>query len=217
MARPGRLVGTPLLVVSLAACRDSSTMSGSPVGTADLAVTSSQSTRSHFVGNGVDGGLSWYSSDPNGNYIFGSLSVFTGAADTFSTASKAFLSYYEARCDAYSNCTYSYGYGLIRAAGVQSTGLSATALHLSTNTSGNPDFFATTPGIVTVDWNGNGVWSSSSKGINTYTSPGFTQMQEGTSRTASATATGTIVGVPIPVGAEGTIGSSHNLLITVTN
>ena len=68
-----------------------------------------------------------------------------------------------------------------------------------------------------VDWKGNGVWSSSSKGINTYTSPGFTQMQEGTSRTASATATGTIVGVPIPLGAEGTIGSSHNLLITVTN
>ena len=210
------LVGPLLIVAALAACHDPSTTSANPVGAADLVTASSQRTHTTFVGNGVNGGVSWYSSDPSGNYVFGSLSVFTGAADTFSTTSKAFLSYYEAQCDVYSNCNYSYGYGLIPAADVRSTGLSTQGLHLSTNTSGNPDFFATTPGLVTVDWDATRVWSASSKGINTYTSPGFTQRQEGASSTASATATGNIVGVPIPPGAEGSIGSSHSLIITVT-
>jgi hypothetical protein len=190
--------------------------SGNPVGAADLVTASSPVTHTLFVGNGVNGGVSWYSSDSSGNYVSGSLSVFTGATDTFSTASKAFLSYYEARCDVYSNCIYSSGYGLIPAADVQSTGLSTKRLHLSTNTSDNPDFFATTPGMVNVDWDATGVWSASSKGINTYTSAGFTQRQEGTSSNSSATATGNIVGVPIPLGAEGSIGSSHSLIITVT-
>src|SRR5258705_4838095 len=150
--RLARLAGPLLIVAAVAACDDPSLTSGNPVGAADLVTASSHGNRTVFVGNGVNGGVSWYSSDPSGNYVAGSLSVFTGASDTLTTTSKAFLSYYEAHCDVYSNCIYSFGYGLIPAADVQSTGLSNKRLHLSTNTSDNPDFFASTPGIVIVDW-----------------------------------------------------------------
>ena len=210
------LAGPLLIIAAVAACQDSSMTSGNPVGAADLVTASSHVTRTVFHGNGVNGGVWWYSSDPSGDYVSGNLSVFTGASDSLTSTTKAFLSYYEARCDVYSNCIYSSGYGLIPAEDLQSTGLSNKRLHLSTNTSDNPDFFATTPGMVIMDWDATGVWSASSKGINTYTSAGFTQKQEGSISYSSATATGSIVGVPIPLGADGSIGSSHNLIITVT-
>src|SRR5438034_8704012 len=91
------------------------------------------------------------------------------------------------------------------------------SLQLSTNTVGNPNFstFAGPPGLVSVRWNTNGFFAQRFSGTSQFSAPGFLQQNTGVSTSASANASGSVVGVAISPNNSASIGTSTNLSINI--
>jgi Tol biopolymer transport system component len=89
------------------------------------------------------------------------------------------------------------------------------SLSLRTNTTGNPNFttFAGPTGLVSADWRANGLFTQSSSGTNEFSFPGFTHRTHGNSTSASANATGSIVGMAIAPNSAADIGTIHEMTI----
>jgi Tol biopolymer transport system component len=176
--------------------------------------TTSTATQFHFVANGDLGSVSWFDPSPSGGFTFGSLSVGRGGP---TTNPQTFLSYFVFECDATFSCSVTRdGFGLIPNGDLRG---GRTSLRLSTNTTGNPNFvtFAGPTGEVSVDWRANGLFTQSSSGTNQFSFPGFTQRSQGSSTSASANATGGIVGAPISPNGSAAIGTNHQVLIDITH
>ena len=173
----------------------------------------SPTTQSHFVANGDFGSVSWFEPDPAGGFTFGSISVSRGGP---TNAPQTSLSYFVFQCDQFGFCSdVRDGFGLI-----PNNDLSggAKSLSLRTNTSGNPNFatLAGPTGPVSVDWRANGLFTQSSNGTNQISFPGFTQKFQGGSTSASANATGTIVGLAISPNGSAGIGTNRQVTIDIT-
>lgn len=89
---------------------------------------------------------------------------------------------------------------------------------VSTNTASNPSFFtfAGSPGVITIEWAGNGLFSQTFNGTRRLTQPGFSEQQAGQSTDQSATASGNVIGFAIGAGNFGSISSNHDVRITIT-
>ncbi len=168
--------------------------------------------QTHFISNGAFGSTNWFSSDPSGGFTFGELSVNRGGSVT---NPQAFLFYFIEQCNAF-GCTFSEGSGQIPGGDVAGGG---KQVHLRTNTSGNPNFstFGGSPGVITVDWTDNGFFTQRSSGTSEVTFPGFLQHSSGVSTSASANASGSVVGIVISPGASGNIGTNQNVIIDVSH
>lgn len=174
--------------------------------------SSGVTTQFHFVSNGGFGSLSWSEVDPAGNFSFGSLSVSRGGP---TNNPQTFLGYFVIRCDPGCNTiTILDGFGYIPN---QDLSGSSNSLRLRTNTTGNPNFITSGPrGLVSVNWRANGLYTQSFSGSNAYSFPGLTHRSQGSFTSASANATGSIVGVPIAPTASGDIGTNHQMTIDIT-
>ena len=173
----------------------------------------SPSTQFHFVSNGDFGSVSWFEPDPAGGFTFGSLSVSRGGP---TNAPQTSLSYFVFQCDPFGFCSdVRDGFGLIPNNDLSGGGKS---LSLRTNTSGNANFvtFAGPTGPVSVDWRANGLFTQSSSGTNQVSFPGFTQKFQGGSTSASANATGSVVGVVISPNGSAGIGTNRQVTIDIT-
>ena len=174
----------------------------------------SPATQFHFVANGDFGNLSWFEVDPAGGFTFGSLSVSRGGP---TTDPQTFLSYFVFQCDPFFSCNpVRDGFGLIPN---RDLGGGGNSLKLRTNTTGNPNFvtFAGPTGPVSADWRANGLFTQSSSGTSVLSFPGFTDRSQGSFTSASANATGSIVGVPISLTGSGDIGTNHQTTIDITH
>jgi len=168
----------------------------------------------HFVSNGDAGNVNWFASDSAGGFAFGFLSVSRGGP---TNDPQTFLSYFVFQCDPISGCIdIRDGFGLIPNGDLSG---GRTSVNLRTNTTGNANFitFAGPTGPVSVDWRANGLFTQSSSGINQFSFPGFTHRSQGTFSSASANATGSIVGLAIsPEGSAG-IGTNHQVSIDINH
>jgi hypothetical protein len=209
---------------TLVTCRDSANApraaTAAPQATFSLASDSvpgpGPGNQAHFVSNGDFGNISWSgprsataSDSGPGPGTFGSLFVSRGGPIN---APQTFLSYFIQQCDAFFNCVFFRGSGLIPNSDLSGGGKS---LQLSTNTTGNQNFFtfAGPTGLVSVNWTVNGFFQASSSGTSQQSFPGFTFRSTGVSTFASANATGSVVGMPILPNNSGGIGS--NLSVTI--
>ncbi len=95
----------------------------------------------------------------------------------------------------------------------------AAVLSVRTNTTGNPSFvtFAGPTGLVFTSWRANGLFTQSSSGTNQFSFPGFTQRSQGGFTSASANATGSIVGVAISPNGSAGIGTNHQVTIDISH
>lgn len=170
--------------------------------------------QSHFVANGNSGFVNWFSSGDTlggGGFTFGEVNVSRGGSVN---NPQTFLSYFIEQCDPFFGCTLIEGSGLIPNNDLSGGG---QQLHLATNTSGNPNFFTFggPPGLVTVDWRANGAFQQRNSGTSDFIVPGFRQHTTGLSTSASASATGSVVGRVIPPGSSGDIGTNQNVIIDI--
>lgn len=170
--------------------------------------------QSHFVANGNSGFANWFSSGDTlggGGFTFGEVNVSRGGSVN---NPQTFLSYFIEQCDPFFGCTLIEGSGLIPNNDLSGGG---QQLHLATNTSGNPNFFTFggPPGLVTVDWRANGAFQQRNSGTSDFIVPGFRQHTTGLSTSASASATGSVVGRVIPPGSSGDIGTNQNVIIDI--
>jgi len=168
----------------------------------------------HFVTNGDFASLSWFEVDPAGGFISGFLYVSRGGP---TTDPQTFLGYSVFQCDPSFGCnTIRDGFGLIPNGDLSGGGRSLT---LSTNTTGNPNFFtfAGPTGVVSVNWRADGLFTQMSSGTNQYSFSGFTQLFQGSSTSASAKTMGSIVGVGISPNSSAGIGTNHQVTIDITH
>jgi len=211
-----------LAVVALTvACQDSSTAPRNAAQTPSFAATSDTgggggggggTLQFHFVANGDNGFVNWYGYDANG-FSYGNLSVGRGGT---TTALQTYLNFFVERCDWFYNCTFQYGYGRIPNAGLSGSG--RQALQLNTNTAANPNFYSYPGpgGPVVVDWKADGGYQVRSSGTSSYQYGGFfTQKTQGSSSYASAAVTGSVLGTAIGPYPYGSIGTNHNVTITI--
>ncbi len=223
------LCGALALALTFGACRDSSTgVMGGPRARSPSFATASDTgggggpgNQSHFMSNGDVGSVDWAgdstatASDTGGGggggFTFGSLTVTRGGP---TNDPETFLSYFIERCDQFFNCQFFEGSGLIPNRDLSGGGKS---LQLSTNTAGNPNFstFAGPPGLVSVRWNTNGFFAQRFSGTSEFRAPGFLQQNTGVSTSASANASGSVVGVAISPNNSASIGTSTNLSINI--
>ncbi len=178
--------------------------------------------QSHFVANGNAGSVSWFLSGGSGSpsdsggggggFIFGSLGVSRGGP---TNSPQTFLSYFIEQCDPFVGCTFLGGSGLIPNGDLSGGG---QQLRLATNTSGNPNFFTFggSAGLVAVDWRANGAFQQRSSGTTDLIFPGFRQHFTGVSTSSSANAAGSVVGLPVPAGSLGSIGTNQNVTIDIS-
>jgi hypothetical protein len=212
-----KLCAVLAVVLAFTGCQDSSTV---PTQTRNVGSTPSISTSSgrvtqlHFVANGASGSVEWITSDQIGGSTSGELTVGRGGA---TSDPQTFLAYAGSQCDALYNCTSFRGEGTIPNEDL-SFGLSGSQLHLSTNTSGNPNFttFDGPTGLVTVDWKATGLVSQTISGTTKSTFAGLVELSQGTIEQDVATATGSVVGVPILPDFFATIGTDHTVSIDLT-
>jgi len=207
------------LAAAIAGCQDSVTAAG-PRGLSEDSPSFSaatSTTRFHFVSNGLAGDVGWCDFD-------GVVSVCGYLYLTSARTNETYLYYGVYRCGPdYCNAV-AEGSGLIPSRDLSGA---PKGLHLSTNTSSNPDFvvFAGTGGLVSVDWLPNGIWQSRASGTSfTESTPSpscdtscqvpFTQHIQGVVTGASATVIGTVAGIVIP-SASGWINTNHQVLIEV--
>lgn len=169
----------------------------------------------HFIANGDGGSVSWSSGDTlTGEFAFGFLTVGRGGT---TKNLQTFLSYFIEQCDALLNCSIIEGFGLILNRDL-SGGMGTKQLHLSTNTTGNPNFFSIGPtGLIAVDWKADGVYTQTTSGTNQLSFPGLKELSQGSSTFASASATGSVVGVAISPFNGAQIGSNHNVTIDISH
>ncbi len=171
--------------------------------------------QSHFVANGNSGSVNWFVSGGagGGGFTFGSLGVSRGGP---TNSPQTFLSYFVEQCDPFVGCTFFGGSGLIPNGDLSGGG---QQLRLATNTSGNPNFFTFggSAGLVTVDWRANGAFQQRSSGTTDLIFPGLRQHFTGVSTSSSANAAGSVVGVPVPPGSPGNIGTNQNVTIDISH
>jgi hypothetical protein len=169
----------------------------------------------HFIANGDGGFVNWSSGDTlTGGFVFGFLNVGRGGP---TNNVQTFLSYFIEQCDAQFNCSIVEGFGSIPNRDL-SGGMGTKQLHLSTNTTGNPNFFTVGPtGLIAVDWKANGLYTQSTSGTNQLSFPGLKELSQGSSTYASAAAAGSVVGVAISSFNGAQIGSNHNVTIDISH
>lgn len=211
--------------VVAAACRESSA-APREVGAPRFATASDTggggSGHFHFVSNGNSASVDWSSGDSTGGgggqvtFITGNLQVSRGGP-TNNPQTFLFYQVGQTVCDPFFNCTFTLlegGAGTIPNGDFSGGGKQQ---RLSTNTANNPDFlvFAGSGGLVSVSWQANGFFLTTSSGSNTFKSGTFTQRFQGNSSNASATATGTVIGIPIDANQSSGIGSNHTVQIDI--
>jgi len=217
---------------SFAACKDSTTTpAASATGPRPSLATASDTggggggpgNQSHFIANGNSGSVNWFVSGDSGSpsdsggggggFVFGSLGVSRGGS---TNSPQTFLSYFIEQCDPFVGCTFFGGNGLIPNGDLSGGG---QQLRLATNTSGNPNFFTFggTSGLITIDWRANGAFQQRSNGTFDVIFPGFRQHFSGVSTSSSANAAGSVVGVPVPPGSPGNIGTNQNVTIDISH
>jgi|SRR5882724_321586 len=206
----------------LTACKDStSTPAASAAGPPPSFATASDTggggggpgNQSHFVSNGTSGFVQWFMSNSGGGgFTFGQLSVSRGGS---TNNPQTFLSYFIEQCDPFFGCTFLGGSGLVPNSDLSGGG---QQLRLATNTSGNPNFFTFggPSGLVTMDWSANGAFQQRSSGTTDFIFPGFRQHATGVSTSSSANAAGSVVGLPVPPGSPGNIGTNQNVTIDIS-
>jgi hypothetical protein len=126
-----------------------------------------------------------------------------------------FLEYSFSECDLSYSCTLVLaGYGVIPVTALSGN---ENQMILRANTSDVPDFFtyAGPTGIVSIDWEGNGILRQSQTGTFERSEPGFRERTTGTFSSVSATASGTVVGSPVPAAYSAQIGTGHNVTIDI--
>ena len=170
----------------------------------------------HFKSNGAN--ASHNSFDGTTAYDL-NVSVNTSGGTT-----STFFAFNTQTCNAdFSVCSGVFGFGNIPNADFSVNGANAT---LNTNTVTNPNFtvfnyvndfangiFTQTPGtggIVAISWRKNGVQSSSFKGTSIFSSHVFTHKNIGEQASDTATATGTLLGMPLPAMQSSFIGTSKS-------
>jgi hypothetical protein len=209
------LAATLLGVDATAQTRLSSAAGAVPLLTAGA--TSSAATQFHFVADGDFGNLNWFEVDPAGGFTFGSVSVSRGGP---TNNPQTFLSYFVFQCDPFFSCNpVRDGFGLIPNRDLSG---GASSLTLRTNTTGNPNFSTAVgpTGLVSVDWRVNGLFTQSSSGTNQFSFPGFTHRSQGSFASASANATGSVVGLPVGGVTQpdsSVIGTNHQVTIDITH
>jgi hypothetical protein len=219
--------GTALALVPVcSACKDSTTPPAvQAAGPRPSFVTASDTlpgggggpgNQTHFVSNGTSALVIWSSGGDTtgggGGFTSGSLSVSRGGT---TNNPQTFLSYFVEQCSQFS-CTFMGGSGLIPNGDLSG---GTKQLHLGTNTSGNPNFFTFggSPGVIMVDWAANGLFTLQTSGTWEVTFPGFRRHQSGVSTSASAFATGNVVGIAIPPANFGNIGTNENVTIDISH
>jgi hypothetical protein len=206
------------------ACRDSSA-APREVGAPRFATASDTGGggpgQFHFVANGDAASVNWASGDSSGtggglSFTTGFLQVSRGGP---TNNPQTFMSYQveQTVCDPFFNCTFTLlqgGFGSIPNGDFSGGG---KQLRLRTNAATNPNFivFAGTGGLVSVTWQANGFFFSSSNGTSTFKSGTFTERFQGNSSSASAAATGTVIGIPINANQSSGIGSNHTVQIDI--
>lgn len=220
-ARLPGLCATLAFAAAFVACRDTSTepRHETAVRTPRFSATSDTGggggggNQFHFVANGVFGDVNWFDADSSGGggFTFGSLNVGRGGT---TKNPQTFLSYFVQQCDEFFDCSFFGGFGLIPNRDLSGGG---KTLHLSTNTTGNPNFFTFggPTGLVVVDWKVNGFFQFRSSGTSQQESPGFKFISNGIFSFASANAAGSVVGLLISPNNSGGIGSNHSVVIDI--
>ncbi len=216
------LCATLAFAAAFVACRDSSTApQNGPAARMPNFSTASDTgggcggpgNQCHFVANGDFGNVTWLFGDTlgGGGFTVGNLFVSSGGP---TNNPQTFLFYFVERCDVFFNCTFLGGSGLIPNNDLSGGG---KTLRLSTNTSGNPNFFtfAGPTGLISVDWKANGFFQQRQSGTFEQAFPGVTFLSNGVSSSASANATGSVVGVAISLENFSNIGSNHNVTINI--
>lgn len=216
-ARLRQLCAALAVAMAFAGCQDSSdvpTQTKDVNSTPNISASSGRVTQFHFVEDGAGGTVEWSTSDQSGGSTSGELTVARGGQTDHP---QTFLAYGGEQCDPFFNCTRFRGEGMIPNEDV-SGGLSDKQLHLSTNTSGNPNFttFDGPTGIVAVDWKATGLGSQTFSGTTRSNSAGFVMFSQGTSDQNVATVTGSVVGVPILPDFFATIQTRHAVSIEIT-
>lgn len=147
-----------------------------------------------------------------GTIQFGSAGVSRGGERG---EQQTFFNYGVVECSPFFCTQVAGGFGTIPNADFNTLGQS---YRVSTNTAGNPNFFtfAGSPGVVTIEWTPNGLFSTRFNGTSRITQPGFSQQQAGQTEDQSASATGNLVGFSIGVVGFATISSNHDVRITIT-
>jgi hypothetical protein len=216
------LCATLAFAWAFVACRDSSTapQPRDAARTPNFATVSDtgggcagSGTQCHFVSSGNFGAVSWSFGDTlgGGGFGFGNLNVSRGGP---TNNPQTFLFYFVEQCDVFFNCRFFGGSGLI-----PNTDLSGgfKTLHLSTNTTGNPNFFtfAGPTGLISVDWKANGFFQQRQSGTLQQDFPGFRFFSNGVSTSASANATGSVVGVSMSPDNFANIGTNTNVTINI--
>lgn len=179
------------------------------------------STQSHFIANGDGGRVDWSSLDGDGRVTgFGSLLVSRGGP---TGNPQTFLMYFVFQCDGPGCNLTEGGAGLIPNGDLSGGG--RQSLRLDTNTSGAPDFgfLAGNGGPVFVEWRANGFFSHTSSGTSEsflagpseFSAGNFRQRVQGTSSSAKAAATGTVIGSAITPTQIAEIGTSHDVTINI--
>ena len=218
----------PLLILSAnVGCRDAASSPARPnfeVSTADTLPGGCTDRVCNFKASGNSAFVSWstqlsgsVASDTGGGgggetIQFGSASVSRGGERG---EQETFLNYSVVECSPFFCNQIAGGFGVIPNADFEAQGPN---YRVNTNTAGNPNFFtfAGSPGVVTIEWTPNGLFSSRFSGTSQITQPGFSQHQAGQSDDQSASATGNIVGFAIGAGNFGSISSNHDVRITIT-
>jgi len=218
----------------LTACKDSSTTSAAQAAGPRPSFATASDTggggggpgnQSHFISNGTSGFVSWFTSNGpgapsdtggggGGGFTSGQLSVNQGGAVN---NPQVFLFYFIEQCVAFFFCSFLQGSGTIPSSNLSGGG---RHLHLATNTSGNPNFFTFggPPGLITVDWRANGAFQQRSSGTSDLSfAGGFQQHTTGVSTSASANGTGSVVGIVVPPGSSGNIGTNQNVIIDISH
>ena len=184
---------------------------------AALAAVSDPPVISRFVSNGEGGVVLWFVPGPTGS-TFGSLYFSRGGPVT---NPQTFLSYNIVHCADYHCEELENGNGIIPNSDVSGN---AKKLHLSTNTSNNPNFtlYAGHRGNITIDLEVNGLYSQRSEGVmqtttgDTLAGSKQTFRQQGIFTAFSAWVSGSVVGTELPVDATGYTDTAHNVQILIS-
>lgn len=203
------------------ACRDASRSPGGPSFsvTTDSGGGGCDAHNCHFNARDESAFLSW--SDPgtsvppgdtggsgSGVRVFGFLTVYRAESQTF-------LSYSVYECPSWGCVTVRGGYGPIPNEDFTGT---MKSMRLSTNTTGNPDFFtyAGSTGPVSTTWTANGLYETHNNGSIREIQPGLTSLRNGQIDAFSAEATGTIVSYNIFPGNSAQISKTRNVTVVIT-
>ncbi|HMH84044.1 MAG TPA: hypothetical protein VK531_14340 [Gemmatimonadales bacterium] len=215
-----RLCGTFALIAAFVACRDSSTaLRGRAAGRTPTFATASDTSggsgkQSHFNAHGDFANANW-TAETDGGFVIGTVGVDRGGPPNDPAT---FLTYFIEQCDNDFNCILSGGEGLIPN---QDLRVSGTSVELNTNIDGNPSFSTfgvIPPGLVSVNWQANGLLQQTFNGTSGLRVPGFMSRRTGISRFASADASGTVAGFSFAsVHGNGRVGSNSTVTIDIVH